>query len=101
MLAKLASSADIAHMPTHSRQANRWQRDERRAFYGHSPSYGSFLRAVRDKPGKRLQGLSAGSFLIALWLNIGLTEALIVGGSTLLAGATLGYIYWRWWVSRG
>jgi hypothetical protein len=59
------------------------------------------LRAIRDKPGNRLQGLSAGCFLIALWLSSGVTEALIVAGSTLLAGATLGYMYWRWWVSRG
>jgi hypothetical protein len=88
-------------MLTYWRQANRWERDQRRAFYGSNPSYGSFLRAIRGKPGNRLHGLSALCFLIALWLNNGAHDALIVGGSTLLAGATLGYMYWRWWVSRG
>jgi hypothetical protein len=83
-------------MLTRWRQANVGQREHERALYGRNPSYGNFLRAIRDQPGFGFRIVALCAAVAALSSQGGFGTALTIAGYALLGCATLGYRFWRW-----
>lgn len=71
-------------MPMRWRQLDRGRREHERSLYGRNPSYGNFLRAIRDLPGFGFRVGAVCATTAALASDKGWVHALTIVGYALL-----------------